>query len=58
VVGSNQELRSKLISMFHNSTVGGHSDMMVIAKMVGSLFYWRGQQKHIRQHIRECSVCQ
>jgi len=32
--------------------------MMVTAKTVRSLFYWRGQQKHIRQHIRECSVCQ
>jgi hypothetical protein len=58
VVGSNEELRGKIISMFHNSTVGGHSGMRVTAKSVGSLFYWRGQQKHIRQHVRECSVCQ
>jgi len=39
VVGNNQELRGKLISMFHNSTMGGHSGMMVTTKTVGSLFY-------------------
>ena len=39
VVGNNQELRGKLISMFHNSTMGGHSGMMITTKTVGSLFY-------------------
>jgi len=32
--------------------------MTVTTKTVGSLFYWRGQQKQIRQYIRECNVCQ
>jgi hypothetical protein len=27
-------------------------------KKVGSLFYWKKQQKHIRQFVRECSICQ
>lgn len=43
MVGNNQELWGKLILMFHNSTMEGHSSMMVTAKTVGGLFYWRGQ---------------
>jgi len=58
VVGNSDELRSKLISMFHNSVIGGHSGMTVTTKTVESLFYWKGQQKHIRQYVRECNVCQ
>jgi hypothetical protein len=58
VVGKNPALRDKLISMFHNSAVGGHSGMTVTSKTIGGLFYWKGQQKHIRQFIRECNVCQ
>jgi hypothetical protein len=44
--------------MFYNLAVGGHSGMIVTAKTIGGLFYWKGQQKHIRQFIRECNVCQ
>jgi IS30 family transposase len=32
--------------------------MTVTAKTIEGLFYWKGQQKHIRQFIRECNVCQ
>lgn len=32
--------------------------MTATAKRVGSLFYWKGQQKNIHQFIRECSTCQ
>ena len=57
VVGKNPELRDKLISIFHNSAVRGHSSMTITAKTIGGLFYWKGQQKHIRQFIRECNMC-
>jgi hypothetical protein len=58
VVGKDPELQDKLIFMFHNSAMGGHSGMTVTAKTIGGLFYWKGQQKHIRQFIKECNVCQ
>jgi hypothetical protein len=48
VIGNNDELQIKLIAMFHNSVMGGHSRMTVTTKTVGSLFYWKGQQKQIR----------
>jgi hypothetical protein len=58
VVDRDPELRHKLISMFHNSAMGGHSGMTVTSKTIGGLFYWKGQLKHIRQYIRECITCQ
>jgi hypothetical protein len=57
VVGRDLELQSKLISLYHNSVVGGHSGVTATTKRVGSLFYWKGQHKHIRQFVRECSTC-
>ena len=44
--------------MFHSSAVGGHSGMTVTGKTIEGLFYWKGQQKHIRQFVRECNVFQ
>jgi len=58
VVGNNTTLRSPIIFLFNNSVVGGHSRITVTSKILGNLFYWNGQQKHIKQHARECNVFQ
>jgi transposase InsO family protein len=58
VVGNNRALRSQIISLFHNSALGGHSGMTVTSKTVSNLFYWKRQQKHVRQYVSECHVCQ
>jgi hypothetical protein len=39
VVGNNPGLLNDLISMYHNSFIGGHSSSIVTAKKVGELFY-------------------
>jgi len=44
--------------MCHSSAVGGYFGVTGIAKKVGGLYYWKGQQKHIRKFVRECSICQ
>jgi len=44
--------------MSHSSAVGGYFGVTGIAKKVGGLYYWKGQQKHIRKFVRECSICQ
>jgi hypothetical protein len=58
VVGHNPALHNKLIALYHDTAAGGHSGVVVTAQKVGSLFYWKKQQKHIRQFVRECSICQ
>jgi len=35
IVGNNTELRNKLISMFHNSAMGGYLGMTMTSKTVG-----------------------
>jgi hypothetical protein len=58
VVGKDPKLQNKLISMFHDSTVGGHLGMTITSKTIEGMFYWKGQQKHIRQYIRKCNIYQ
>ena len=48
VVGHNPALHNKLIALYHDTAAGGHSGVVVTAQKVGSLFYWKKQQKHIR----------
>jgi len=52
VVGNDSNLQGKLISIYH------HSGVTVTAKRLGSLFYWRKQQKHVRAYVRERHTCQ
>ena len=58
VVGNDPTLQGQLISLYHDSAIGGHSGITVTAKRVGSLFYWRKQHKHVRAYVRECHICQ
>lgn len=58
VVGQNVPLQTQIISLYHDSATRGHSGTAVTAKRVANGFYWKGQQKYIRQYIRECPICQ
>jgi len=58
VVGQNPELHNKLIALHHDTATRGHSGVVVTTQKVGSLFYWKKQQKHIWQFVRECNMCQ
>ena len=44
--------------MYHGSIIGGHSSSTMTAMRVRGLLYWKGQQKHIRQYVRECLIYQ
>ena len=58
MVGREQTLLSKIINLFHESAFGGHSGVVVTAKRIGELFWWKGMGKDIRNYIRSCTVCQ
>jgi hypothetical protein len=45
VVGRNPTLQHQLISMYHDTSLGGHSGSTVTAARVASMFYWKKQQK-------------
>ncbi|GJR54517.1 putative mitochondrial protein [Tanacetum coccineum] len=58
VVGNDPELRKELVQHFHDEAIGGHSGAHVTMKKLGSLFYWKGLKKMVKQMVRDCDVCQ
>jgi hypothetical protein len=58
MMGNNPSLHRKLISLYHNTAMRGHSSICVTTNRVRGIFYWKRQQKLIKQFIRECPVCQ
>lgn len=58
VIGKDVGLRQKLLEMFHNTSMGGHSGMTATYKRLSLLFYWRRMQQDVRQYINKCIVCQ
>nr|GEZ70119.1 reverse transcriptase [Tanacetum cinerariifolium] len=58
VVGNDLKLKKKLVRHFHDEAIGGHSGAHVTMKKLGSLFYWKGLKKIVKQMIRDCNVCQ
>ncbi|GJV54036.1 putative mitochondrial protein, partial [Tanacetum coccineum] len=49
VVGNDLELRKELVQHFHDEAIGGHSGAHVTMKKLGSLFYWKGLKKMVKQ---------
>ena len=58
VIGPSVDLRRKLLSMYHDGVLGGHSGAQATYKKLGSVFYWPKLEKDVRQYVRECQVCQ
>lgn len=54
VVGNVPTLHQKLISLYHDTSLEGYSEVNVTSKKVNNLFYWKRKQKHTRQYVREC----
>lgn len=57
-IGANQALRTKLISAFHASAVGGHSGIQATYQRVRKLFVWTGLKQDIIDFVHQCVVCQ
>ena len=58
VVGADEDLKLKIIKLFHNSSLGGHSGVHATYKRLSSLFYWANIDEQIGNYIRECDVYQ
>lgn len=57
-VGKNLALRTKLISAFHESALGGQSGMSATFQHIKKLFCWRGMKAEGEMFVRQCLVCQ
>ena len=56
IVGCNVTLQTQLIALYHDLAVGGHFGATVTANKVANGYYWKGQQKHVRQYVRDCPI--
>jgi transposase InsO family protein len=56
-LGSNSDLRQKVMSALHNSPVGGHSGAPATFSKLRPLFYWPGMRKDVLTHVQSCTVC-
>lgn len=57
VIGSDEQLKKKLLSYFHCDPIGGHSRMQVTTNKMGIVLSWRGMKKLVKKFVAECDVC-
>jgi hypothetical protein len=57
-VGANSALQTKLINVFHNSAVGGHSGVLPTYKCLKQLFSWSGMKTSVDDFVKQCVLCQ
>ena len=58
VVGNDPDLRLKLIRLWHDTPIGGHSGVQVTYKKLKELVYWKNMQRDVEQYVASCDVCQ
>ena len=58
VVGPDKELKKRLMALYHDGVLGGHSGSQATFKRLISMYYWPGMEQYVRQYVRECTVCQ
>ena len=57
-VGAEPYLHQKIVSVFHDNPLGGHSGFPVTYRRVRQLFCWSGMCGFNKQFMRHCLVCQ
>lgn len=57
-VGQSPALQQRLLSVFHESAVGGHSGIPVTYARLKQLFAWKGMKHTVQEFVRHCVICQ
>jgi hypothetical protein len=57
-VGNNSAIRTKIITTFHSSVLGGHSGIQATYLRVKKHFYWKGIKHEVESFVKQCQVCQ
>jgi hypothetical protein len=56
-LGDDPELKNKVLSTLHTSTIGGHSGILATYRQVKSLFAWPKLKQFIQEFVQQCQVC-
>jgi hypothetical protein len=57
-IGGNSVLRTKIITAFHSSALGGHSGVQVTYVRLKKLFQWKGMKGDVENFVKQCSIYQ
>ena len=57
-LGTQCSLKSKILHPVHDSPLGGHSGFLKSFHRLKQDFFWVGMRFDLKQHIKECGVCQ
>ncbi|KAJ1699965.1 hypothetical protein LUZ63_008477 [Rhynchospora breviuscula] len=57
-VGEGDGWRKRLLKELHNTTVGGHSGILVTYQRLKSMFHWPHMKEDVHKFVSECEVCQ
>lgn len=58
MIGHNTDLRRAIFDLFHSEAVGGHSGIHTMRRRIGSLLYWKGLSRDVKQWVQEYITCQ
>lgn len=51
-IGHNSALRTRLLSSFHDSAIGGHSGTLATYHRIKKFFYWKGLKQDVVDYIQ------
>ena len=57
-VSKDNQLRTEIIRLHHNTPVGGHREQWKTVELVTRNFQWLGITKEVKQYVEECNACQ
>ncbi|CAH9132841.1 unnamed protein product [Cuscuta epithymum] len=57
-VGAAGDFRSKVVTMIHESAIGGHSGVLVTLQRVKNVFWWPNMRLTVQEVVSICPVCQ
>ncbi|MDV3201812.1 MAG: integrase zinc binding domain-containing protein, partial [Candidatus Phytoplasma australasiaticum] len=56
-IGSNGELRGKILQLLHDSPQGGHSGVQATYYRLKLHFFWPGMKAQVKTHVDQCDIC-
>ena len=57
VVPADNDLRTELLTLHHDSPLAGHLGLYRMLQALSKWYYWKGLHHDCCAHIRRCHVC-
>jgi len=57
-VPKDEELRTEIIRLHHDTLVGGHGGQWKTVELVTRNFWWPGVTKEVKRYVERCDSCQ